>query len=207
MVIQNIYTIDTQFYIKLFNRKLNSYTDISQESWELIESIITFTHLKKDEMLLEAGEKAKYFYYVCKGALRSFISDNNGDTYNKNLFLEDYFAGSKVSLINGTPSKFSLQAIEDTILIGLPYMRFKELIYTCNDLKNFYIAYLERHWIFEKEQREVSLVMENATERYLKLIQLHPDINNRIPQLHIAAHLGITPTQLSRIRKQLKKDP
>lgn len=59
--------------------------------------------------------------------------------------------------------------------------------------------------MIDKEQREISLVMENATERYLTLLKKHPNIDHRIPQLHIAAHLGITPTQLSRIKKSLKK--
>jgi hypothetical protein len=48
--------------------------------------------------------------------------------------------------------------------------------------------------------------MENATERYLKLRSKHPNIDQRIQQLHLASHLGITPTQLSRIRKELKKN-
>ena len=62
-----------------------------------------------------------------------------------------------------------------------------------------------KNWIIEKEEREVSLVMENATERYIKLLQKHPNIDQRIQKLHIASHLGITPTQLSRIRKNIKK--
>ena len=48
--------------------------------------------------------------------------------------------------------------------------------------------------------------MENATERYLKLLSKYPDISERIALHHIASHLGITPTQLSRIRKALEKD-
>jgi DNA-binding Lrp family transcriptional regulator len=47
--------------------------------------------------------------------------------------------------------------------------------------------------------------MENATARYLKLLTLHPDIDKRIPLQHIASNLGISPTQLSRIRKDLKE--
>jgi DNA-binding MarR family transcriptional regulator len=50
------------------------------------------------------------------------------------------------------------------------------------------------------------LVMENATTRYLKFLANHPNIDNRIPLQYIASHLGITPTQLSRIRKDLKKN-
>jgi ribosome-interacting GTPase 1 len=105
-----------------------------------------------------------------------------------------------------TPSNFTIKALEDCILININYKKYITLINENDDLKNFYIAHLEKNWIIEKEQREIAFVMENATERYVKLLEKNPDIADRIPLLHIASHLGITPTQLSRIRKSLEKD-
>ena len=104
--------------------------------------------------------------------------------------------GSKDSLLRRIASDFSLAALEKSVLINLNYKKYKELISKNDDLKNFYIAYLEKNWVIEKEQREISLVMENATERYQALLQKYPNILQRVPQLHIASHLGITPTQL-----------
>jgi len=186
--------------------KFESYARISNEAWTLIESLITFQKLEKDEILLENGQIAKKIHFVCKGALRAYVTDYDGNIYNKNIFLETDFAGSTVSYLLGVPSNFTLEALEQTTLINLDYKKYRQLIEQNTDLKNFYIAYLENNWIIEKEQREVSLVMENATERYLKLLQKHPNIDQRIQKLHIASHLGITPTQLSRIRKTIKKN-
>jgi len=36
------------------------------------------------------------------------------------------------------------------------------------------------------------------------LLYSHPDIEKYVPLQDIASHLGITPTQLSRIRKKIK---
>lgn len=193
-------------YIERFKLKFNSYANISEESWILIASLITFQNIRKGENLLSNGQIAKYVHFICKGALRAYVTDYDGNIYNKNIFLENDLAGSTVSYLQQKPSNFTLEALEDTTLISLEYKKYRQLIEAHSDLKNFYIAYLENNWIIEKEQREVSLVMENATERYIKLLKQHPDIDRRIPQLHIAAHLGITPTQLSRIRKDLKKN-
>ena len=192
-------------YIKDLKLKFESYTQISAQSWSLIQSIVTFRKLKKDETLLQNGQIAKNIHFVCKGALRAYVTDAEGNIYNKNIFLETDFAGSTVSCLLGKPSNFTLEALEDTILISLNYKKYREFISRQTDLKDFYIAYLEYNWVIEKEQREISLVMENATERYLKLRAKHPNIDQRIQQLHLASHLGITPTQLSRIRKGLKK--
>ncbi len=193
-------------YISELKLKFESYAQISVESWSLIESIIKFQELEKDEILLRNGQIAKNIHFVCKGALRAYVTDYDGNIYNKNIFLETDFAGSTVSYLLSTPSNFTLEALENTILISLDYKKYRQFIDHNIDLKNFYIAYLENNWVIEKEQREVSLVMENATERYLKLLSKHPNIDQRIQQLHLASHLGITPTQLSRIRKYLKKN-
>ncbi|NJB72226.1 CRP-like cAMP-binding protein [Saonia flava] len=198
--------IDKEKYITNLRLKFESYAPITKESWSLIKSIVTFQTLKKGETLLRNGQIAKNLHFIGNGALRAYVTDLEGNIYNKNIFLETDFAGSTVSCLLSTPSNFTLEALEDTLLISLDYKKYRQFIAEKIDLKDFYIAYLENNWVIEKEQREISLVMENATERYLKLLSQHPNIDQRIQQLHLAAHLGITPTQLSRIRKDLKKN-
>lgn len=199
-------TFNKEIYLNSLKLAFESYSPISERSWKLIENIIEFQTLKKGETLVKNGEIAKNLHFVAKGILRAFITDQLGNFYNKNLFMENSFAGSKVSLMLQSPSDFTIEALEDSIIINLNYKKYILLINENEDLKNFYIAHLEKNWIIDKEQREVALVMQNATERYLKLLEKHPSIAERVPLLHIASHLGITPTQLSRIRKSLEKD-
>ncbi len=96
--------------------------------------------------------------------------------------------------------------IEDATLLSINYFKYRKLIDKYTDLKKFYIAYLENNWVLEKEQREIDIVMKEASERYLDFSQTYPNIENRVPLHYIASHLGITPTQLSRIRKKIKKN-
>ena len=199
-------TLHHDKYLNDLKLKFESYAPISEESWQLIENNIEIKSIKKAELLLRNGQIAKEIYFVAKGALRAFITDTEGNIYNKNIFLEGDLAGSTASLIQQNPSYFAIEALENSIIININYKKYRELIFQKDDLKNFYIAYLEKNWVIEKEQREISIVMENATERYLDLLAKHPDISQRIALLHIASHLGITPTQLSRIRKTLEKD-
>lgn len=186
--------------------KFESYVPISQETWKEIEDIVVLESVRKGEIILANGQIAKDLYFVCKDVLRTFITDQEGTIYNKNLFLEGDFAGSKASLLQQMPSEFAIEALEDAILFRINYKKYRDLIAQYSDFKNFYIAYLEKNWIIEKEQREIALVMKNATQRYLDLLSQHPDISKRISLQHIASHLGITPTQLSRIRKNLEKE-
>ncbi|MBS7256563.1 Crp/Fnr family transcriptional regulator [Flavobacterium branchiicola] len=193
-------------YLNKLRLYIESYSPISDKSWKLLENITEFQTLKKGEILLQNGEIAKNLHYIAEGILRTFITDEHGNFYNKNLFLENTLACSKVSSMLQTPSNFTIEALEDCILINLNYKKYITFIKENDDLKNYYIAQIEKNWIIEKEQREIALVMQNATERYLSLLEKNPNISDRIPLLHIASHLGITPTQLSRIRKSLEKD-
>lgn len=199
-------SFNKEIYLNNLKLAFESYSPISERSWKLIENITEFQTLKKGEYLVQNGEIAKNLHFVAKGILRAFITDQLGNFYNKNLFMENSFAGSKVSLMLQSPSDFTIEALEDSIIINLNYKKYILLINENEDLKNFYIAHLEKNWIIDKEQREVALVMQNATERYVNLLKKHPSIAERVPLLHIASHLGITPTQLSRIRKSLEKD-
>ena len=58
----------------------------------------------------------------------------------------------------------SEQDTQDTAIVSI-------VIILNIDLKNFYIAYLEKNWIIDKEKREIQIVMQEAFERYLDLIQ------------------------------------
>lgn len=178
-----------------------SYYPVSEYSLSLLHSIATIKQLKKNETLLSFGQISKESHILYKGIVVSNFLSDEGNTYHKNIFLEGNFLGSTVSALKSEPSNFSLEIIENATIISFDYLKYRTLIEENEDLKNFYVAYLEKNWIIIKEQREIDIVMKDAKTRYLNFINLHPEIEKRVPLHYIASHLGITPTQLSRIRK------
>ena len=190
-------------YISVFRKAFESYHPISKSSWKSVEQLIRFKKVAKGGFLLHAGQVARNIHFVCKGLFRAFYTDIEGNVYNKIFFLENDYPASTVSLLLSAPSVFSIEALEEGLVINLDFQKYRQLIDKHDDIKNFYISYIEKNWIIEKEQREIALVTQNATERYLSLQKKYPSLEKRVPQFHIASHLGITPTQLSRIRKDL----
>ena len=152
--------IDEEKHIIELKSAFDSYSKITKESWQQIQSIIHFQSVEKGATLLREGQTAKYIHYICKGVFRTFFTDNQGNIYNKNIFLEGDFPASKVSLLKNTPSYFSIEALEDSVVININFSEYRRLIEENSDLKNFYIAYIEKNWIIEKEQNEISMVME-----------------------------------------------
>ncbi|WP_062060179.1 Crp/Fnr family transcriptional regulator [Aquimarina longa] len=192
-------------YNQFIKKTIFAYHPVSEQSIMLLQSIAKIKYVKKNEHLLSIGNHSKEIYILYKGIVVSYFLCKDGNMYHKNIFLERDFVGSTVSALTNEPSNFALEAIEDCILISFNYKEYRELIEQNTDLKNFYIAYLEKNWILDKEKREIALVMKDAKIRYLDFMKEHPTIKNQIPLHYIASHLGITPTQLSRIRKSLYK--
>lgn len=186
-----------------FYEALNRYAPISNDEFQLFKPYLKLRLAQKGEMLQDNYTPAHAIYFICKGLLRTYYLHEQSTIYTKNLFMENYFSASVVSLLTGENSYLCIQALEPSILIEIDYKGYRHLIDTNEAFKNFYISYVEKNWIIEKEQNEISLIVDNATTRYQNFLEKFPDIEKRVSQHHIATHLGITPTQLSRIRKSL----
>lgn len=192
-----------EIYYEQFRTICNQYYTFDDENFEEFRKITFIKEVEKGEVLQDNYSCAKYIYFICKGILRTYFLSEDGTIYTKNLFSENYFSASKVSLITQEDSYLNIEALENSTLIYIDFAKYKNLVDTKDAFKTFYINYLEKNWIIVKEKNEISLILDDATTRYQKFIQNNPNIETRIALHHIANHLGITPTQLSRIRKSL----
>lgn len=182
--------------------KMNTYHYLSADTVEALRNICFTKIFKKNDILLRAGDTARYYYFVKSGLLGYYSTDENGTSIYKLFFEENSFCASASSLVEETPSTFSIDALEDSEIILYPSDKFRKLIAEHHDLALFHIAYLEKNWVVKKEPLEIILKSESAKQRYLTLLE-NSKLVKRLKQHQIASYLGITPTQLSRIRKEL----
>ncbi|WDE03347.1 Crp/Fnr family transcriptional regulator [Thalassomonas viridans] len=185
------------------HKAMSAYYPISGQTWREFTDICELVSIEKNEFLYPVGQVPNSFAFVYSGLFRLFIADEKGNEYNKMFFDENTFPGSMVALLKNGPSRFAIEALEASKVITINFNGFRRLLASREDLKMFHIHYLEQNWLIAKEAREVALVQEEAQARYLRFLDEYQQLELRLPQYHIASHLGITPTQLSRIRKQL----
>jgi CRP-like cAMP-binding protein len=190
-----------------FKQTFDAYTPISTTTWQALKAVTKITRLEKQQMLYHPGDTPSTFAWVFHGLIRGFVCDDNGNEYNKKFFDEGKFPGAMSALLTNTPSKLGFDALEETCLIKIDFLAYRRLLLECDDLKLFQIYYLEKNWLLDKDEREIALVQEDASARYQRFLNEFPSLVERLPQYHIASHLGITPTQLSRIRKKLIHQP
>ncbi len=205
-MIKNMLTIKEQQIYQTLRLSMDAYAPLSEDTWQAFSAITQIKTLPKASIIVGLGELPTSYSYIYRGLIRGYTCNEKGDQYNKKFFSEGMFPGAMTALLTGTPSKFALETIEETELVNINFKAFRQLLQEKHDLKLFQIHYLEQNWLLDKDQREIEIVQQDAALRYRKFLKQHSGLIERIPQYHIASHLGITPTQLSRIRKKLSLD-
>ena len=186
-----------------FFRKVRTYAEISEAAERAWAALLQLRQYRKDESLVVAGDVPTRFAFVLKGLFFQHYVGPEGDMVIKYFFPEGRIAGSVSATLLGKPSQFTITAIEDCSVLEYEFAAFRALMTRFPDIAAFYIHYMERHWIIEKEPVEIAFRHDSAMKRYRNFISSEPDLHRRLKQHHIAAWLGITPESLSRLRKAI----
>jgi len=185
---------------------INHYSKIPLSSEEEALVIATFQpkKLRKKQYFLQEGDVCKYASFVVKGAMRQYSVDDKGIEHIVHLFIENYWASDRESTIMLTPSKYNIDAWEDTELLIITRAEMLDLMEKIPALVEMIRLMDERNAI--ANQRRLSSTISNSAEkRYEEFVENHPQFIQRFPQHIIASYLGITKETLSRIRKQAMK--
>jgi CRP-like cAMP-binding protein len=154
----------------------------------------------EQDHLVRAGEPARQVAFVQEGVVRAYFTTPEGKEYNKTFFTAPEFAGAYAALVTQTESRISVQCLTACRLLLAPWAGIVSLYAQHRSIETLARLLAEQYFVV-KEQREIELVTHNARQRYQRFQAEYPGLEQVIPQYHIASYLGITPTQLSRIRK------
>ncbi len=181
---------------------LNSISEVSEETFSEIKKITAFKRIEAGTQIVKLGDVPSKAYMIVSGIIRCYLITESGKEFNKSFYLPISFAASLTALMKRKPSSFVFEALSDCKIYEIDYYKLMHLCETNSNLKALYTKTLEFLYV-KYEKRLVESMALNATERYLELQRQIPDVNALISQYHIASYLGITPVQLSRIRKKI----
>ncbi len=169
------------------------------EVWQALAPALVRRRLAAREHFSSPGVVQTAVGLLESGRVRAYYVTADGRPYNKHLFTGPDVIGDYASLLTGRPVEVPQQALTDCIVWSMGYAHLLALEERFPSLVQLQRRFAEALYL-AKEQRELELATRTATERYATLIDQHPGIEAAIPLYEIAAYLGITPTQLSRIR-------
>lgn len=182
-----------------FSSYLQTFTEIPDHSLTALLGLFKPLTINKDDFYAREGEKGRKLAFLEKGLMRAFYQNDKGEEFNKLFFKTPAIVAAYSSLITKRATIINIQCLTDCEILEA---NFEDIVALYDEHRS--IERLNRKiaedFFVEKEKREMSLVMNDATERYELFQKEFPDLENSIAQYHIASYLGITPTQLSRIR-------
>lgn len=189
--------------IDAFFTAVNTYYSLEKDTMLALEKLLRVKEVPAGTTYLSADEVPVFISYIYKGLFSYFFQYENGDTVIKKFFPENTFVASTSALIMHERSRYAIDALEDSIVVEYSFAEFQHLLQKHHDLALFWISYLGKHWVVEKEHQEIEHKYLTAKQRYQHFVTTSPALVGRLQLQQIAAYLGITPTQLSRIRKVL----
>lgn len=171
---------------------------ISRESENALTEIASQVKIKKNLDLQPIGVTCRTIYFVQSGLARIYYYKDGNEITEYFAFENDIIVRAE-SLYTGKPSKKAIQAVEETIFIGIPSAQLFELYDSFPDIERLFRKIIESAYV-DTVNRIESIQFHTAEERYTQLISENPAMIQRIPLKHIASYLGITQVSLSRIR-------
>lgn len=183
---------------------LDSFYPLARDTWDAVRALFVPATLPKGGFFIEDGQIAEKVAFLKGGVMRAFYRDASGAEYNKHFFTSPCFIGGYASLITGKPNQINQQALTTCEYLTANFRQLSLLYDSHPDLERAARKMAESYFV-DKEQREIEIVLLDANQRYRIFRRQYPTLEQLIPQYHIASYLGITPTQLSRIRKSVFK--
>ncbi len=174
---------------------------LSDDEFALITDVFVPKKFRRKQYLLQAGEVCKYTAFVLNGAFRQYSIDEKGIEHIIHLGIENWWVGDRESFTMLTPSRFNIDAVEDSDVLLITFDKMQELIANVPAMSRMISKVDQRNFIASQKRIHGSISL-TAEERYLDLLNSNPVFLQRFPQNMIASYLGITPETLSRIRKK-----
>jgi CRP-like cAMP-binding protein len=184
----------------------NSYASKSLvgDEIDLIQSFFVVKKFRKRQYFLQEGEICKYTSFIIRGAMRQYVVDEKGEEHIINLFIENWWASDRESLLNQTPSKYFIDAWEETEVLRVTKTDLTYLVDNIPTLTEW-IRKLDANFAIASQNRISAAISLPAEERYYDLERTHPEFLQRFPQHIIASYLGVNRETLSRIRSRAVK--
>jgi CRP-like cAMP-binding protein len=177
-----------------------TYNILTKGDLILASELYTFKSFKKNDNILKPGSNSKNIYFLISGLVYSQSIDEKINWYE---FEGQSFADVESVFFNKRCEQY-IRCAENSSVVFINKDNLMQLVKANHKWSVWYGLFLENitqrlYYYYQ------SLLVKDASQRYNELIELHPEILQRIPLGHIASYLGISQVSLSRVRAGKQK--
>ncbi|MDR2891194.1 MAG: Crp/Fnr family transcriptional regulator [Alistipes sp.] len=164
---------------------------------------MTEIELKNNEHLIRYGKFDDNVYVVREGILRFAYFDGL-----KEMTFGFSTPGTVIiqyhSFYRREPSFFQIESCGKSTIMKMSRADYDKLSASSEDFKNWILCLQSAQlWLYE---RKLAVMNGTARERFDALVRHRPEILEKVSMKVIASYIGITPSSLSRLKRETKKE-
>lgn len=186
----------------LLLKNIAKHVDLSEEEQQFLCSKVTAKKFKAKELLLKENEICHQSFFVLDGILQSYNIDEQGIKHTLSLATSGWWMADMYSFLSGNPGQLFIEAIENTSVLCLR-KEDQQLLFNQIPKIDRYFRILIENSLIANQQRIIDNLSLTAEERYERFCQKYPTIKDKVPQIHIASYLGVTPEFFSKMKRKL----
>jgi CRP-like cAMP-binding protein len=186
---------------EVFKAYVSQKAAVSDEEFAAIEKVARVKKLRKKQYLLQEGDVCRDHCFITDGLLRTYSVDDKGKEHMLRFAKKDWWISDRESLLTGQPSRFNIDAIEDSTVLLFEKKQMDELVEKLPGFNRMINDILNKSFI-TSQNRIHEAISNTSEEKYHHFVSSYPDFALRVPQAMIASYLGIAPETLSRLRSK-----
>ncbi len=192
--------------LELLQYALREFAGIDEEHFLLSEKYWQKKKYAKGDFYNEYKNVCKHLGFIVKGVFRSYyVNDENGEEKNVFFFSDHQIIVSYKSFLDQAPCNYYTESMMESEILYIHINQLSDLYHQSHQWERFGRLVAERAFGMAMTKAEGFMFM-SPEQRYIQLLDQHPDIFNRVPLYHVASYLGIQGPSLSRIRKRMMKN-
>jgi len=166
---------------------------------EILESALSISKIKKKDLVLREGQVCNTMYFIIDGCMRQYIINSKGTEQTLQFAIENWWITDHLSYHNHVPSHFYIQAVENSVVIGLEKSTLEAILIEIPKLERYFRIVSQKS--FGAAQMRIKFLFTmSAEERYHHFNNLHPEFVQRVPQYMLASYLDFSAEFMSKIR-------
>lgn len=168
-----------------------------------ILEIFQIKHFQKGDLFKSPFKAIDKIGFLISGSVRVYVLKDNGEIVTGNVLSSNKFLTDFIGLRTGENTPLAIEVLAPTTMLVAPNEQIKNLLEV-----NLTFNRLIREYMGDTVVNMIKLyslfITGTAKDRYEYLLENNPELFKNTPLHYIANMIGITPTQLSRIRKKDK---
>jgi len=187
----------------LLTSAMSSVVNMDVEAFNLSSPYWKLKAYKKGEFFNEYHSVCKNLGFIIKGVFRIYRADEDTSEEKNLLFFSNgQFVASYTSFFSQKPCNYYTASVDASLILYIHIDNLHKLYKESHQWERFgrYIAETAFHQLMANTE---GFLFKTAEERYMDMMEQHPEIFSSVPLYHLASYLGIKAPSLSRIRKRM----